>query len=565
MTAAASGASSADLTLPIRTAREAPRSSDDTESGNGRYTPRFDELDNAGETDATSVERQDCPETPLSTEYALCKDQDARLDRPLEDVEEEQTAPEQQNDSNTPSLSQLPLELMLMIFELLPPPSIMCLGATCRGLYNLARTESLWRNVLRAELGQAPPSLYPFDNCYDLYRSMDPFWFLVRQGIWFSDTGLSGSLLLTRFDHRTGTLESFQLMAEREHLPTTHIYEWGEPLGGSGDLAETIHNVVTYTSTWPTPRLQMDMPFFRFRARPDGANVLLAPGAVGSRFGTKLTLANESVITSVIKVSLQLAANLPAEPCPPDRPSWPPALIPSPARVSAFPEGLRTPYHLRPQDVPETRTDISEHTFRIVRQRHSGPNSDHQAWYMSFSTIERVLWTPTERHPWRGIWAGNYGQHGCEFLLFHQPGNDLPDALQPPHEREQPLTAQWERDSVWEWRRREPATHCSELIAVKLTGDPNVPRGECSFYVPDLTNVKMVPGNTPLGEEGEKVRAVESRGHVAGHGYREDSWVPGWVALLSPDRIAHVMGDAGPAGGAVIFLQRVDIDGLRRV
>lgn len=61
------------------------------------------------------------------------------------------------------------------------------------------------------------------------------------------------------------------------------------------------------------------------------------------------------------------------------------------------------------------------------------------------------------------------------------------------------------------------------LEAIKLTGDPNVPRGEISFVSHDIgpggfvrvANEVLFPG----------ARVVRSQGHVAGLGFRDgESW-----------------------------------------
>ena len=56
---------------------------------------------------------------------------------------------------------------------------------------------------------------------------------------------------------------------------------------------------------------------------------------------------------------------------------------------------------------------------------------------------------------------------------------------------------------------------------IKLTGDANVPRGECSFLVRDMGDCIQVPGQHPLGEEGETIRVVRTLGHIAHNGFSE--------------------------------------------
>jgi hypothetical protein len=113
------------------------------------------------------------------------------------------------------------------------------------------------------------------------------------------------------------------------------------------------------------------------------------------------------------------------------------------------------------------------------------------------------LYTPTKEKPYQGIWVGDYSAHGCEFLLFLQRDRD--DEASSPSD--------------------EPETGPDEIVqkgsleAIKLTGDPNVPRGQISFIAPDIG-----PGGVVrVAEEAlfRGCRIVRSRGHVAGLGFRD--------------------------------------------
>ena len=293
-------------------------------------------------------------------------------------------------------------------------------------------------------------------------------------------------------------------------------------------------------------------------------------------------------------MSLQLATAVPSKMDPYHQPTWPPSLIPCPARAVAFPDNRLGTYTITADDVPCSLSQVCEHAFRIIRSRRvtdtylDGSTSD--LMHMTYATIERDLYTPTPECPYRGIWAGDYGPNGIEFLLIRQPGRDVlraeRDALSDAH-----FAYQWERDSVWEWRRKQAPTYRSELMAIKLTGDPNVPRGECSFYVPDLDDSIRVKGQPPLGLLHETVECVRTMVHIASHGFRDgefdfvrtaekkkrqlfpyhttsqaakkstEKWTSGWLFLLSPNRLAHYC----PHQGHIVLFTRVDVDALQRV
>ena len=92
-----------------------------------------------------------------------------------------------------------------------------------------------------------------------------------------------------------------------------------------------------------------------------------------------------------------------------------------------------------------------------------------------FAAVDAALYTPDAAHPLRGLWIGNYVIHGCEVVLFLQE-------------------------------------EAHELVAVKLTGDMNVPRGELTFRVPDLREVTRIGD---LGQQWPESRVVPAEGHIA--------------------------------------------------
>ena len=73
-----------------------------------------------------------------------------------------------------------------------------------------------------------------------------------------------------------------------------------------------------------------------------------------------------------------------------------------------------------------------------------------------------------------------------------------------------------ESDEAWEARRDEERTYQGRLEAIKLTGDPNVPRGEITFLAKDLSNIVDGP---PADPRFQGSRAVHSQGHIADTGF----------------------------------------------
>jgi len=183
----------------------------------------------------------------------------------------------------------------------------------------------------------------------------------------------------------------------------------------------------------------------------------------------------------------------------------------------------------------------------------------------TYSTLPKSAYTPTKEKPWQGIWCGDYSGHGYEFLVVVQPDKQdevpLPEAMT------------WLRDWFRGGRRRgsdgstssyasaqedaddaatellqsldeqDPTTDAhvppqtpagirevlphsdvpdaptGRLEAIKLTGDPNIPRGEYTFIAPDIG-----PGGL-LRVADEEIfkgaRVVRSAGHIAERGFRD--------------------------------------------
>lgn len=239
---------------------------------------------------------------------------------------------------------------------------------------------------------------------------------------------------------------------------------------------------------------------------------------------------------------------------------WPPPAIPASERVSAAHFSRDGPESLPPEDRPAKRSEISDKSFRIrswMEMRPAGlrgmsmgwgaPSSHDGDWSFdssssvfaqasrpwlptflsgphssvsahigdsvtTFSTLDPEVYTPTADQPWKGIWVGDYSTHGCEFLLIKQshptPFDEAAFAA---------TRTDAETDAEFAQRRANARKYRGRLEAVKLTGDVNVPRGECSFVADDIGDrgyVTTVEEQPFLG-----ARVVHSKGHIARSGF----------------------------------------------
>lgn len=166
----------------------------------------------------------------------------------------------------------------------------------------------------------------------------------------------------------------------------------------------------------------------------------------------------------------------------------------------------------------------------------------------AFATIDPYYYTPMADKPFRGIWVGDYGGHGCEFLLIHQPDDDEGE------NRQEELTQlEGESDDDFARRQQDSRIYRGGLEAIKLTGDANVPQGEYSFFAPDLSYSRNIPRGR--GIFGGK-RIIQARGHIAGNGFRNARDITTRIIVVSFDQLAVLWAGAW----YITLYHRVDID-----
>lgn len=349
-----------------------------------------------------------------------------------------------------------------------------------------------------------------------------------------------GKLIIVRFDQRRGCIEGYQLLA----VSNRNTYEhW------PADNQVIIHGFE------PQVKLHLDKPVLQFNVqdRQEVGGFPTRPGA--NRFATEMPMTQGSRLDPMFSNFLltrpldpdvadeKLAADYPYDNV------WPPPTIPARHHVSGARSGQGL-VHLLPEDQPQSRREVSDQTFRIRQwmqmpgtpsppsliggqagsfagmvQVLNGMTNANNAMpivsptavhigeeLITYSTLDPVLYTPTPTKPWRGIWVGDYSGHGCEFLLINQPDDP------PITDAELGLVRDAaETDQDWETRRRETHMYRGRLEAIKLTGDPNVPRGEYTFVADDLGpgGYVGVASDPPF----RGARVVKSKGHIAATGF----------------------------------------------
>ncbi|KAM5350601.1 hypothetical protein ACJ41O_007106 [Fusarium nematophilum] len=493
---------------------------------------------------------------------------------------EDGTASSPEPEPNASLLLKLPPELIDAILSNLPPWDLATVSGTCHSLRKHAVSDVLWHPLVQENVpGAKLSSPGPCDSYQELYAIHDRFWFLPRHKIWFCDRDLVGKVILVRYDPRRGCIEGYQLLATRSRPVFAN---WPDHAG------------VTIHEFHPQVKLHLDKPVVQFRSHETRYRGPYRHRPDINRFEEEIPMNLDERLEAMYS-NFILARSLDPEAVnekldgifPYDY-VWPPPAVPSSHRVSGggptFPDG----FVQGPIDRPQKRAEVSDQAFRI---RHwmemggnaarlgpagglagifhvlrgvgagegAGPGLDLPGIHIgeeliTYSTLDPKLYTPTALKPWRGIWVGDYSGHGCEFLLIHQP--DDPPAT----DEELGLSRlDTETDKEWDKRKVDTRIHRGRLEAIKLTGDPNVPRGERTFIVDDLGPGGLVEVASDSRFVGTRI--VRSKGHVADTGFLADRFVESQLLLISHDRLAqHWVGF-----GHVSFFERVDMDQLLSV
>ncbi|KAM4055995.1 F-box domain-containing protein [Hirsutella rhossiliensis] len=470
-------------------------------------------------------------------------------------------------------LTALPPELIDHILSHLSARDLVTLSATSRVTRKHAISDFHWQRCVQDNVpGQVVTKAGPCATYRQLYVAHDLFWFLPRYKIWFCDRELMGKLVLVRFDQRRGCIEGYQLLAVSNRTTFEH---W------PADPQVIVHGFE------PQVKLHLDKPVlqFRVRDRQDHGGVPSRPGA--NRFADEVSMELDDPSGAMFSNFLltraldpetadgRLSAGYPYDNV------WPPPAVPARHHVSGT-RSRQDVMDLSPDNRPWSRAEVSDQTFSIrhwmemmgtpaprglmgqagARVITGLRNVDADALgrpgstrvhigeeIITYSTLDPVLYTPTPTKPWRGIWVGDYSGHGCEFLLIHQPDDS------PATDAELGLVrGEQETDAAWQQRKLDARIHRGRLEAIKLTGDPNVPRGEYTFVADDLGPGGYVGVATDAPFVGARV--VRSKGHVAATGFVDDKYIESQLLLISPNRLAQYW----VGFGHISFFERVQMD-----
>jgi len=448
-------------------------------------------------------------------------------------------------------LMSMPFELIELVLSFLGPIDLVSVTSTCRTLSRHSNFDLSWKRLVQENIpGVQLKSPKPCKTFRELYVAHDPHWFLPKYKVWFCDYFLTGKIIITRYDPRRGCIEGYRLVAERPE-PTFDPWEYNERV--------LIH------SFDPKCHLHLDQPVLQLDALSLESLMASSRSARPEhRFCAEIPMLPSERHNHGVFSNFLLAKPVEQRP---NMQLWPPPTIPARHRVrNASQEAFVGSGHK-----PLKRSEVSNQAFRIRRwmEMSAGPDAPgHRLGeeVYTYATLDPKLYTPTEEKPYRGIWVGDYSGHGCEFLLMHQPDNEEP------FDEDSVVQEDDETEEEWKARKVEERIYRGRLEAIKLTGDPNVPRGEYTFIADDISKTGFIRKATEQRFKGARI--VTSRGHIAASMFRNgesirsvpqetlkltrqvDKYIASELVMISHDRLAqHWVGF-----GHISFYERVNID-----
>jgi hypothetical protein len=231
-------------------------------------------------------------------------------------------------------------------------------------LYLYSTDDRLWRRHVQENVpGQQITSPHPYASFRELYSAHDPHWFLPKYKFWFSDAGLPGRIIMTRYNPRDGSIEGFQLICQNVNAS---FHTWHAPPGPS---------IVSGFS--PSLYLYYQIPTLRLPGRPPHTAAVDAHRSesssskqVGKGNGFQSEIVMEPGPLANYKSSFTYARSLSSNdlaactnPRFPHNHIWPSPHIASGHRVLGA--GLSQPMTLRPQDRARSRREVCDKAFRV--------------------------------------------------------------------------------------------------------------------------------------------------------------------------------------------------------
>ena len=218
---------------------------------------------------------------------------------------------------------------------------------------------------------------------------------------------------------------------------------------------------------------------------------------------------------------------------------WPTPDMSAPVSIPKLSADASIPDSFRPPSSPTSCHPTFSLHHKIEHQSDHGSTGAHSSSTQSephvidktitYGIVLPDAYTTNIEKSLQGIWCGDYFDHGAEFLLMLQLTSiggaifaETRDSTHQSHpKRSGPHSS---RNAAPAYRQRK------SLLAIKLTGDCNIPRWQYSFVVPDM----LEDGLLRIAEEEEfrGARVVRSALHIAAKGFRLSKLIPCPKAII---------------------------------
>lgn len=460
----------------------------------------------------------------------------------------------------------LPSELILQILSLISASELAITSRTCRQLRQYCLEDNLWRAHIQVNVpGLTITSPSPCATFRDLYLSVIPFWHLPRGKFWFSNTEFTGKLMIIRYSQARRRIEGCLLAAKRENL-TWKPWSWNP-------------NVLIFK--WdPIVRPDLDLSAFVFTTDELGA-MSYSLRAIGATIPVTSDNGGQGQRTICIQRREQQAKHITSEPIWPPMslpaqnrtyhtrenydielprleelsestfmftecgPGGERSRFRNSSMYATLPAEVYTPTAKKPWRgiycgdymghgcefivvmQPNHPDPLPENAWLKLMSLGSQQNQS-DAWYQM---LKKQAPLSSSSASSSGVLTTPYGQLSLtetgDSSGNLQPESGAAQAITEVSSQERPSeeiirilknsqnTGTTESSSSTE---SSPSFHQGCIKAVKLTGDPNVPRGEITFVAPDISDIGLI--RIAEDHEFQGARVVRSVGHIAEHGFR---------------------------------------------
>lgn len=410
---------------------------------------------------------------------------------------------------STDEILRLPRTTLTRIFSYLDPESLARAAAVSHQFREFAYSEDLWKTLINSYLPTPIESCEPAPSFRRLFIAFHPYWFIPQFRFWLSDEQPRGQMILAHFNTTNLCIEAWAVGATRENSryrpwsvdPEVMIHE--SDMRVHVDQHRLVFRFGVGDEQWIGDEKDRGLRHAR-------AAMMYEEGTAAVRSRVELSLEQRQTKTSFEDLAM-----------------WPMPDVSASTSPSKLPAGTSIPDSYRPRSRP-TRC----HPTFSLRHRVDSPAEDGSTGVdptstqpdrhvvgnaITYGTISPDAYATNAEKPWQGVWCGDYFDHGAELLLILQPNaTNEPIPTGTVHSEE---TAVNSSGNVAAEDRR-----CKSLLAVKLTGDSNIPRWQYSFVVPDL----LKDGLLRVAEEDEfrGARVVRSALHIAAKGFQISELIP---------------------------------------